>query len=53
MRTRLRLLAGVLLGVWAAAAIHAQITANPVPEPIRKRGLAVEIRDLVLSLIHI
>jgi len=47
MRTRLRLLAGVLLGVWAAAAIHAQITANPVPEPIRKRGLAVEIRDLV------
>jgi len=47
MRNRLRLLAGVLLATWGAHAIHAQITGNPVPEPIRKRGLAVQIRDLV------
>jgi len=25
----------------------AQITSNPIPEPIVKRGLAVEIKDLV------
>lgn len=30
-----------------AAAAHAQITSNPIPEPIVKKGLAVEIRDLV------
>jgi hypothetical protein len=26
---------------------HAQITSNPIPAPIEKRGIAVEIRDLV------
>ncbi len=31
----------------AAAALHAQITSNPIPQPIEKRGIAVEIRDLV------
>jgi hypothetical protein len=47
MRNGLRLLAGVLLAAWTVQAIQAQITGNPVAEPIRKRGLAVEIRDLV------
>jgi hypothetical protein len=36
----------VLLALWTAGAIHAQI-ANPIPAPIEKRGLAVEIRDVV------
>src|SRR5262245_33964405 len=30
-----------------AVAVTAQITSNPLPAPIEKRGLAVEIRDLV------
>jgi Glucose / Sorbosone dehydrogenase len=37
----------LLLAICAAAGLHAQITANPIPTPIVKRGLAVEIRDLV------
>jgi hypothetical protein len=36
-----------LLTIWMATAAIAQITANPIPEPIVKRGLAVEIKDLV------
>ena len=36
----------VLLALWAAGAIHAQIT-NPIPAPIEKRGLMVEISDVV------
>jgi hypothetical protein len=47
MRNRLRMIGGVLLATWAAQAIHAQIATNPVPEPIRKKGIAVEIRDLL------
>jgi len=47
MRYGLRLLAGVLLAAWAVPVIQAQITGNPIGEPVRKRGLAVEIRDLV------
>ena len=35
-----------LLALWAAGAIHAQIT-NPIPAPIEKRGLMVEISDVV------
>src|SRR5207237_2168131 len=35
------------LAFWTANAIHAQITSNPIPAPIEKRGLAVEIKDLV------
>ena len=35
------------LGLAAAAVIDAQITANSIPAPIEKRGLDVEIRDLV------
>ena len=36
-----------LLAIWTAGALQAQITSNPIPAPILKRGLAVEIRDLV------
>ena len=37
----------LLLLVCAACSIEAQITSNPIPAPITKRGLAVEIKDLV------
>lgn len=46
MRSALRLLAVILLATCSAHVIQAQITSNPVPAPIRKRGLAVQIRDL-------
>ena len=36
-----------LLAFAFAAAISGQITQNPIPAPIEKRGLAVEIRDVV------
>ena len=42
-----RFLIGVLLTIGAVAAVRAQITSNPIPAPIVKRGLAVEIKDLV------
>jgi hypothetical protein len=32
--------------IWKAAAADAPITSDPIPEPVVKRGLAVEIRDL-------
>ncbi len=46
--TRTRLLASLLLlfSLWLAADSNAPITSNPIPEPIVKRGLAVEIKDL-------
>jgi len=47
MQTRMRLFVAVVLGMWAAGGTEAQITSNPVPTPIAKRGLAVEVRDLV------
>ena len=31
----------------AVTALHAQITSNPIPQSVEKRGLAVEIRDVV------
>ena len=37
----------MLLAVAAGGASYAQITANPIPAPIVKRGLAVEIRDVL------
>src|SRR5215471_4792361 len=46
MRTRMRLIIVLLLAIWTARAIKAQITSNPIPEPIVKRGIAVEIKDL-------
>ncbi len=36
-----------LFAIWAAGAADAPITSNPIPEPIVKHGLAVEIKDLV------
>src|SRR6185503_6486891 len=48
MRLRMRLLAvAVLFAALAAAGLRAQITSNPVSAPVVKRGLAVEIKDLV------
>jgi hypothetical protein len=48
MRIRTPLITGLLLTtVWASGSVHGQITANPLPEPIVKKGLAVEIRDVV------
>src|SRR5437867_9276726 len=37
----------VVIAICSAGAIQAQIVANPIPAPIVKRGLAVEIRNLV------
>ena len=34
-------------GVAALGVIDAQITANPIPAPIEKRGITVELRDVV------
>jgi hypothetical protein len=45
MRTSIRV-AIVFMLACATVAMHAQITSNPLPAPIEKRGLAVEIRDL-------
>lgn len=35
-----------LLAVRAAGAADVPITSNPIPEPIVKRGIAVEVKDL-------
>jgi hypothetical protein len=43
----MRLVIGLSLGILTVGAIQAQITSNPIPARIAKRGLAVEIRDLV------
>ena len=47
MQPRTQLVIVLLLLVCAACSIEAQITSNPIPSPITKRGLAVEIKDLV------
>jgi hypothetical protein len=48
MRIRTPLITGLLLTtILAAGTAQTQITANPIPEPIVKKGLAVEIRDVV------
>ena len=44
MRTRISL---IVVGLLAFQRIDAQITANPFPAPVEKRGVAVEIRDVV------
>jgi len=46
MRLKIALLA-LLLAVSFSAALRGQITSNPIPAPIEKRGLAVEIKDVV------
>src|SRR5215471_11147025 len=40
---RLSLAIVLFVTLWTAAAIHGQITSNPIPGPIQKRGLAVQI----------
>jgi hypothetical protein len=47
MRTSILHLAALFVAVWAVTAVTAQITRNPIPAPVEKRGLAVEIRDVV------
>ena len=44
MRTRLVIVVAIFS---LTVAIHAQITSNPIAAPILKRGLAVEIQELV------
>src|SRR5262245_12305074 len=46
MRTRMPLFV-LTVAICTAFAIEAQITSNPIPEPIVKKGLAVEIKDVV------
>jgi hypothetical protein len=36
-----------LLAIWTASAADDPITSNPIPEPIVKHGLAVQVKDLV------
>ena len=45
MRTPLPFVMLLFLGLCAAGAIHAQIS-NPIPSPVVKRGLSVEIREV-------
>ena len=47
MRTRIGLGIIWLLAVQTVCAADVPITSNPIPEPIVKRGLAVEVKDLV------
>src|SRR5688572_1439922 len=42
---RVRFFLSILLAVAAAGAVAAQITTNPLPMPIPKRGLSVQIQD--------
>ena len=44
MRTRLLL---VVIGLLAFQRVDAQIKANPIPAPVEKRGLVIEIADVV------
>src|SRR6476659_535396 len=37
----------LLMAIITAGLIQAQITSNPIPTPIPKRGLAVEIKDVL------
>lgn len=46
MRTQVRFIVLPVLALAAAVVLQAQV-ANPLPAPVAKRGLAVEIRDVV------
>ncbi len=46
MRTKMRLAIITLLAVRIVDAAEAPITSNPIPEPIVKRGIAVEVKDI-------
>ena len=45
MRLRIPLTIAIAI-IATVVAIHAQITSNPLPAAVEKKGLAVEIRDL-------
>ena len=47
MRASKAFAVATLLALVASAPLVGQISSNPIPEPIQKRGLAVQIRDLV------
>jgi hypothetical protein len=47
MLTRARFVIVLLLAIGTAAALDAQITSNPIPAPIVKRGILVEVKDLL------
>ena len=47
MRRRIPLVAIPLLAIWIASAADDPITSNPIPQPIVKHGLAVQVKDLV------
>src|SRR6202140_5318280 len=47
MRTRIQPGIISLFAIWILGTAHAQITSNPIPEPIVKRGLAVQVKDVV------
>jgi hypothetical protein len=47
MRRLVPLFFVMTLAFGAARAIDAQITANPIPAPVEKRGLAIRIQDVV------
>ena len=47
MLIRVRLVIVLLLAIGTAGALDAQITSNPIPAPIVKRGILVEVKDLV------
>jgi hypothetical protein len=46
MRARLSIVVG-LLALVSAPVLRGQITENPIPAPVEKRGLVVEIKDVV------
>ena len=47
MHARLPLFIATALAVTAAVPLVGQITSNPLKEPVQKKGLLVEIKDLV------
>ena len=47
MRIPIPPVSALFVAAGAMVALHAQITSNPIPAPVEKRGLAVEIREIV------
>jgi len=47
MRAPMRLIVALLLTAGSGISLLGQISSNPLPAPIEKRGLAVQIKDLV------
>jgi hypothetical protein len=47
MGIRVRLVVALVVSIWTVGAIEAQVASNPIPAPIVKRGIAVEVTNLV------